>query len=237
MIASVFWSFLDSWEDIIMGSHKEGGATTFWSYILNLPLSSNSMISWKFCYLLHKLLRDGHRNVRCHPASDSPRSFSTRVPFIFLPCLYLLYRLLQILTDTVVTWKTWASSGWVADTVTVDRSPNWFLLQLSDLIPFIVKSFQGNLHDRYGHIVALSAKFLCLKMEFHKKVKPFFYFLDCLYKHMWQSQNNETIICLYKTTAQSDTRQPGGQWWDSGEGSRNGHDQSVSLLHFTHSCC
>lgn len=26
------------------------------------------------------------------------------------------------------------------------------------------------MHDRYGHIVALSAKFLCLKMEFHKKV-------------------------------------------------------------------
>uniref|UniRef100_A0A673CHC7 Huntingtin interacting protein 1 related n=1 Tax=Sphaeramia orbicularis TaxID=375764 RepID=A0A673CHC7_9TELE len=77
--------------NIIMGSHKEGGATTFWSYVLNLPLSSNSMISWKFCYLLHKMLRDGHKN--------------------------------------------------------------------------------GNLHDRYGHIVALSAKYLSLKMEFHKKHK------------------------------------------------------------------
>uniref|UniRef100_A0A665U919 Huntingtin interacting protein 1 related n=1 Tax=Echeneis naucrates TaxID=173247 RepID=A0A665U919_ECHNA len=81
--------------NIIMGSHKEGGATTFWSYAINLPLSSNSMISWKFCYLLHKLLRDGHRNVSLN---------------------------------------------------------------------------SGNLHDRYGHIVALSAKFLCLKMEFHAKV-------------------------------------------------------------------
>ncbi|KAF3701694.1 Huntingtin-interacting protein 1-related protein [Channa argus] len=29
----------------------------------------------------------------------------------------------------------------------------------------------GNLHDRYGHIVALSAKYLCLKMEFHSKHK------------------------------------------------------------------
>uniref|UniRef100_A0A3Q1IQU5 I/LWEQ domain-containing protein n=1 Tax=Anabas testudineus TaxID=64144 RepID=A0A3Q1IQU5_ANATE len=96
MISLAFWSFLNSCEDIILGSHKEGGATTFWSYTLNLPLSSNSMISWKFCYLLHKLLRDGHKNVRSPP---------------------------------------------------------------------------GNLHDRYGHIVALSAKFLCLKMEFHKKHK------------------------------------------------------------------
>uniref|UniRef100_A0A3Q4HMY9 Huntingtin interacting protein 1 related n=1 Tax=Neolamprologus brichardi TaxID=32507 RepID=A0A3Q4HMY9_NEOBR len=49
--------------NIIMGTHKEGGATTFWSYVLNLPLSSNSIVSWKFCYLVHKILRDGHRNV------------------------------------------------------------------------------------------------------------------------------------------------------------------------------
>uniref|UniRef100_A0A3B5QFA1 Huntingtin interacting protein 1 related n=1 Tax=Xiphophorus maculatus TaxID=8083 RepID=A0A3B5QFA1_XIPMA len=76
--------------NIILGTHKEGGATTFWSYVPNLPLSSQSLVSWKVCYLLHKVLREGHRN--------------------------------------------------------------------------------GNLHDRYGHIVALSAKYLHLKMEFHAKV-------------------------------------------------------------------
>uniref|UniRef100_A0A8D3CRY2 I/LWEQ domain-containing protein n=1 Tax=Scophthalmus maximus TaxID=52904 RepID=A0A8D3CRY2_SCOMX len=108
--ASVLWSFLNNYEDIIMGSHKEGGASTFWSYILNLPLSSNSMISWKFCYLLHKLLRDGHRNA----VADS-------------------YRRCRNVKDMGVLW--------------------------------------GNLHDRYGHIVALSTKFLCLKMEFHAKHK------------------------------------------------------------------
>lgn len=47
-----------------MGTHKEGGATSFWSYTLNLPLSSNALVSWKFCYLLHKVLRGGHRNAR-----------------------------------------------------------------------------------------------------------------------------------------------------------------------------
>lgn len=36
--------------------------------------------------------------------------------------------------------------------------------------------FQGSLHDRYGQIVALSAKFLCLKMEFHAKV-TYIYFV------------------------------------------------------------
>uniref|UniRef100_A0A8C7LXR8 I/LWEQ domain-containing protein n=1 Tax=Oncorhynchus mykiss TaxID=8022 RepID=A0A8C7LXR8_ONCMY len=44
-------------------SKHEGGATTFWSFIINLPLSSNAIISWKFCYMLHKVLRDGHHNA------------------------------------------------------------------------------------------------------------------------------------------------------------------------------
>uniref|UniRef100_A0A8C4F4G1 I/LWEQ domain-containing protein n=1 Tax=Dicentrarchus labrax TaxID=13489 RepID=A0A8C4F4G1_DICLA len=66
---------------IIMGTHKEGGATTFWSYILNLPLSSNSMVSWKFCYLLHKVLRDGHRNVS--PNLCTP---SILLLFMFVMC-------------------------------------------------------------------------------------------------------------------------------------------------------
>lgn len=40
---------------------------------------------------------------------------------------------------------------------------------------------QGNLHDRYGHIVALSAKFLFLKMEFHAKVTHKYWFLSVLW--------------------------------------------------------
>uniref|UniRef100_A0A3B3CLK9 Huntingtin interacting protein 1 related n=1 Tax=Oryzias melastigma TaxID=30732 RepID=A0A3B3CLK9_ORYME len=91
--------------NIILGTHKETGATTFWSYAVNLPVSSNSMVSWKFCYLLHKVLRDGHRNVSTGP------------------------------------------------------------------MRVVVGFFQGNLHDRYGHIVALYTKYLHLKMEFHAKVK------------------------------------------------------------------
>uniref|UniRef100_A0A671UNL4 Huntingtin interacting protein 1 related n=1 Tax=Sparus aurata TaxID=8175 RepID=A0A671UNL4_SPAAU len=81
--ALVFWSFLDSCKDILMGTHKEGGASTFWSYILNLPLSSNSMISWKFCYLLHKVLRDGHRNVGLNISTSSIFSRTSVVLFSF----------------------------------------------------------------------------------------------------------------------------------------------------------
>ncbi|KAM9622223.1 huntingtin-interacting protein 1-related protein isoform 2-T2 [Trichechus inunguis] len=48
---------------IILGTHHEKGAFTFWSYAIGLPLSSNSILSWKFCHVLHKVLRDGHPNV------------------------------------------------------------------------------------------------------------------------------------------------------------------------------
>ncbi|XP_051528295.1 huntingtin interacting protein 1 related b [Myxocyprinus asiaticus] len=47
---------------IILGTHREKGAYTFWSYAIGLPLPSNAILSWKFCHVLHKILRDGHRN-------------------------------------------------------------------------------------------------------------------------------------------------------------------------------
>lgn len=48
---------------IILGTHREKGAYTFWSYSLGFPLASSSILCWKFCHVLHKILRDGHRNV------------------------------------------------------------------------------------------------------------------------------------------------------------------------------
>uniref|UniRef100_A0A671UVB3 Huntingtin-interacting protein 1-related protein n=1 Tax=Sparus aurata TaxID=8175 RepID=A0A671UVB3_SPAAU len=48
---------------IILGTHREKGAYTFWSYALGFPLHSSSILCWKFCNVLHKVLRDGHRNV------------------------------------------------------------------------------------------------------------------------------------------------------------------------------
>uniref|UniRef100_A0A8C9WEH8 Huntingtin interacting protein 1 related b n=1 Tax=Scleropages formosus TaxID=113540 RepID=A0A8C9WEH8_SCLFO len=62
---------------IILGTHREKGAFTFWSYALGLPLASSSILSWKFCHVLHKVLRDGHQNV----SSDSRRN----VTFASLP--------------------------------------------------------------------------------------------------------------------------------------------------------
>uniref|UniRef100_A0A672L212 Huntingtin interacting protein 1 related n=1 Tax=Sinocyclocheilus grahami TaxID=75366 RepID=A0A672L212_SINGR len=92
--------------NIILGTHKEGGAVTFWSHAVSLPLSSNAILSWKFCHMVHKLLRDGHPNVDSRGHTASIRQMGT-------------------------LW--------------------------------------GNLHDRYGHIVALYAKLLCVKIDFHLK--------------------------------------------------------------------
>uniref|UniRef100_A0A1A8FXH8 Huntingtin-interacting protein 1-related protein n=1 Tax=Nothobranchius korthausae TaxID=1143690 RepID=A0A1A8FXH8_9TELE len=48
---------------IILGTHREKGAYTFWSYAQGFPLASSPILGWKFCHVLHKVLRDGHHNV------------------------------------------------------------------------------------------------------------------------------------------------------------------------------
>uniref|UniRef100_A0A674EQB3 Huntingtin-interacting protein 1-related protein n=1 Tax=Salmo trutta TaxID=8032 RepID=A0A674EQB3_SALTR len=93
---------------IILGTYREKGAFTFWSYALGIPLSSNSILSWKFCHVLHKVLRDGHHNS----LQDCMRHHGN----------------------------------------IVEMGQLW-----------------GNLHDRYGQLVALYSKLLCTKMEFHMK--------------------------------------------------------------------
>ncbi|XP_036385203.1 huntingtin-interacting protein 1-related protein-like [Megalops cyprinoides] len=93
---------------IILGTHREKGAFTFWSYALGLPLASSSILSWKFCHVLHKVLRDGHHNS----LQDCVRHIS----------------------NIQEMGRLW-----------------------------------GNLHDRYGQLVALYSKLLCTKMDFHMK--------------------------------------------------------------------
>ncbi|OXB64114.1 hypothetical protein ASZ78_002044 [Callipepla squamata] len=42
---------------IILGTHHEKGAFTFWSYAIGLPLPSSSILSWKFCHVLQDCQR------------------------------------------------------------------------------------------------------------------------------------------------------------------------------------
>jgi len=44
----------------ILGTFHEKGGETFWTIALRLPLQENRIAAWKFCHVLHKLLREGH---------------------------------------------------------------------------------------------------------------------------------------------------------------------------------
>lgn len=44
----------------IIGTFYTHGAHAFWSIALRQPLQENRITAWKFCHLLHKVLREGH---------------------------------------------------------------------------------------------------------------------------------------------------------------------------------
>lgn len=48
----------------IIGTFNEKGAGTFWNVVMKLPLQGNPIVCWKFCHVLHKVLREGHPHVR-----------------------------------------------------------------------------------------------------------------------------------------------------------------------------
>lgn len=47
---------------IVIGSHQVGGCSFVWKYLMVDLLRSNQFSAWKFCYFLHKLIRDGHQS-------------------------------------------------------------------------------------------------------------------------------------------------------------------------------
>ncbi|CEF66645.1 Huntingtin interacting protein 1 [Strongyloides ratti] len=48
---------------LTIGTHKERSAAFFWSAVSRIQLEKHPVLTWKFCHLLHKLIRDGHRQV------------------------------------------------------------------------------------------------------------------------------------------------------------------------------
>ncbi|XP_076177361.1 huntingtin interacting protein 1 isoform X1 [Ptiloglossa arizonensis] len=53
----------------IIGTYQEKSGLIFWMYMLRQPLQENQIVAWKFCHVLHKVLREGHPKV----ISDSQR--------------------------------------------------------------------------------------------------------------------------------------------------------------------
>lgn len=55
----------------IIGTYQEKSASIFWMFMLRQPLQENRIVAWKFCHVLHKVLREGHPQVI--PDSQSHR--------------------------------------------------------------------------------------------------------------------------------------------------------------------
>ncbi|XP_014214234.1 huntingtin-interacting protein 1 [Copidosoma floridanum] len=47
----------------IIGTYQEKGGNIFWTYVLRQQLQENRIVAWKFCHVLHKILREGHPRV------------------------------------------------------------------------------------------------------------------------------------------------------------------------------
>ncbi|GMR40242.1 hypothetical protein PMAYCL1PPCAC_10437 [Pristionchus mayeri] len=48
---------------IVMGTHQEQTCSLFWGISSQLRLETHPLLTWKFCHLLHCLIRDGHESV------------------------------------------------------------------------------------------------------------------------------------------------------------------------------
>lgn len=48
---------------LLIGSYQAESGSFFWLHLPVIKLKENQIICWKFCHVLHKMLRDGHRQV------------------------------------------------------------------------------------------------------------------------------------------------------------------------------
>ncbi|XP_048733074.1 huntingtin-interacting protein 1-like isoform X3 [Ostrea edulis] len=46
----------------ILGTFTDNGASMFWHIANRLPVQGNPILCWKFCHVLHKIVREGHPN-------------------------------------------------------------------------------------------------------------------------------------------------------------------------------
>jgi huntingtin interacting protein 1 len=50
----------------IIATYHSNGGHTFWAIAIRQPLQDNRITAWKFCHVLHKILREGHQLVNQH---------------------------------------------------------------------------------------------------------------------------------------------------------------------------
>lgn len=50
----------------IIGTYHSNGGHAFWAIAIRQPMQDNRITAWKFCHVLHKILREGHALVIQH---------------------------------------------------------------------------------------------------------------------------------------------------------------------------
>ena len=53
-------NILDQCPVLILGTYHDKGAQLFWHALQQLQLQGHPILCWKFCHVLHKMIRDGH---------------------------------------------------------------------------------------------------------------------------------------------------------------------------------
>lgn len=69
----------------IIGTFHTQGAHSLWAVCLRQPLQDNRITAWKFCHLLHKVLREGH--PLCCQHSMRHRAMLTELGKLWVGCL------------------------------------------------------------------------------------------------------------------------------------------------------
>ncbi|CAD6199783.1 unnamed protein product [Caenorhabditis auriculariae] len=46
---------------IVVGTHREKSSNIFWNTVSRIQLEKHPVLAWKFCHIVHKILRDGYR--------------------------------------------------------------------------------------------------------------------------------------------------------------------------------
>ena len=70
-------NILDQCPVLILGTYHDKGAQLFWHALQQLQLQGHPILCWKFCHVLHKMIRDGH------PQASGATRFNLLVHFFF----------------------------------------------------------------------------------------------------------------------------------------------------------
>ena len=94
--------------NIILGTCYEKSALPFWYNVLKLPLYGNAVTCWKFCYTVHKLVRDGYPSVR-NIYKQLQHSYSYRLNRVINFIMYNVRSTCRRWMNHPATWPLWTT--------------------------------------------------------------------------------------------------------------------------------